>query len=76
MDHTFDDVLSAALALDYDSKATLAERLAIDLAENNEHLKAWVEESNRRYEMIKRGEMQTVDAREAIENIRTSLFKK
>jgi hypothetical protein len=76
MSHNYEEVLTEALALDRESKVQLAERLAIDLANDDEHLRAWVEESNRRYEMIERGEMKTVDAKEAIENIRRSLFKK
>jgi Putative addiction module component len=76
MSHNFEEVPAEALSLDRESKVQLAERLAIDLANHDEHLTAWVQESKRRYEMIKRGEMGTVDAREAIENIRKSLFSK
>ena len=76
MSHNYEAVLSEVLAMDQGSKAQLAERLAIDLANSDEHRSAWVEESKRRHEMIQRGEMETVDAKEAIENIRKSLFAK
>ncbi|HWF43333.1 MAG TPA: hypothetical protein VG537_01700 [Candidatus Kapabacteria bacterium] len=76
MDRAFDEILHAALALDHDSKVELTERLAIDLSMDEEHKMAWANESQRRYEMIKRGEMETVDAHEAIARIRASLLKK
>jgi hypothetical protein len=76
MDRDYDSILHDALALDHESKVELTERLAIDLANHDEHLTAWVEESRRRYGMIKRGEMKTVDAKEAIDKIRKSLFSK
>ena len=76
MDRGFDDILHAALALDHDSKVELAERLATDLSLGDEHLTAWVEESNWRYAAYKRGEIEAVDAKEAMARIRSKLFKK
>jgi len=76
MDRGFDDILHAALALDHDSKVELAERLATDLSQDDEHKMAWAKESQRRYEMIKRGEMETSDAKEAFARIRASIIKK
>jgi Putative addiction module component len=76
MDRAFDDILHAALALDHDSKVELAERLAVDLSMDEEHLSAWVDESNRRFAAYKRGEIQAVDAKEAIARIRSRLFNK
>jgi hypothetical protein len=75
MSHNFEEVLSEALALDHESKVHLAEQIAIDLANNDEHLTAWVEESNRRFEAYKRGEIKSVDASEAVAGIRARLFK-
>jgi len=76
MSHNYEEVLTEALALDRESKAQLAERLAIDLANDDAHMSAWVEESNRRFEAYKRGEIQAVDAKEAIAKIRARLWKK
>jgi hypothetical protein len=76
MDRAFDEILHAALALDHDSKVELAERLAVDLSMDEEHLTAWVDESNRRFAAHKRGEIQAVDAKEAIARIRSRLFNK
>ena len=76
MDRAFDELLHEALALDRESKVELAERLAIDLSMDDEHKNAWVEESNRRFEAYKRGEVEAIDATESIARIRSRLFKK
>ncbi|HZK75892.1 MAG TPA: addiction module protein [Candidatus Kapabacteria bacterium] len=76
MDRAFDDILHEALALDRESKVQLAERLAIDLSMDEGHKTAWVEESNRRFEAYKRGEIEAVDATEATARIRSRIFKK
>ena len=76
MDRAFNEILHEALALDRDSKVELAERLAIDLSQDKEVTLAWAKESQRRYEMIKRGEMKTSDAKESLARIRASVFKK
>ncbi len=75
MSHNYEEVLTEALALDRESKAQLADRLAIDLANDNEHLRAWVEESNRRFDAYKRGEIEAHDAKEVLARIRASLSK-
>jgi hypothetical protein len=74
MSHNYQEVLSEALAMDRESKVQLAERLAIDLANDDEHLRAWVQESNRRFDVYKRGEMQAHDAKEVLARIRSSIL--
>ncbi len=74
MNRNFNEILSEVMTLDHESKIALADRLAVDIAMDEEHLQAWIKESRRRYEMIERGEMQTVDAKEALERIRKELF--
>jgi hypothetical protein len=76
MDRNFDQVLQDALSLDHDSKVELADRLAVDLSEHDEHLQAWVKESNSRFDQYQRGEITASDARSAIDRIRKSLFSK
>jgi hypothetical protein len=76
MDRAFDEILHEALALDRESKVELAERLAIDLSQDQEITMAWAKESQRRLEMIKRGEMKTSDAQESLARIRATVFKK
>lgn len=64
------------MALDHESKIQLADRLASDLAMQQEHRVAWIEESNRRFDAYKRGEIKAVDAKEAIARIRERIKKK
>ncbi len=76
MSHNYAEVLTEVLALDRESKTHLAERLAIDLASDDAHTSAWVEESNRRFDAYKRGEIEAVDAKEAIAKIRARLLSR
>ncbi len=76
MSHNFEEVLSEALALDRESKVELAERLAIDLANSDKHLSAWVQESNRRFDAYKRGKIESHDAKEVLARIRASVLGK
>src|SRR5574337_460745 len=65
-----EEIEAAALQLAPTERARLAERLLASLEEDDEILAAWVEEAERRADAFDRGEMEAVDADEAIAQAR------
>ena len=68
-----DDLESAALALPAEARAKLAERLLASLAEDREVEEVWAEEIRRRLEAYRNGQIESVPARQVIEELRARL---
>jgi putative addiction module component (TIGR02574 family) len=68
-----DDLESAVLALPAAERARLAERLLASLAEDVEVEEAWAEEIRRRLEACRNGQIESVPARQVIEELRARL---
>jgi hypothetical protein len=68
-----EDIEAAALQLAASDRAHLAERLLASLEEDDQVLAAWVEEAERRADAFDRGEMETVDADEALTRARARI---
>ncbi len=68
-----DDLESAALALPAAERARLADRLLASLAEDGEVEEAWAEEIRRRLEAYRNGKIESVPARQVIEELRARL---
>ncbi len=74
---TKDSLLNAALQLDVQDRAELAQRLLDSLPPgvdpvplmDPEVKQAWSEEVQRRWEMYQRGEMESIDGEEALQRI-------
>ena len=76
MDRDFESIARDAEQLDPHEQFLLAERLTKKLGETSEHREAWSAEAQRRAEAIDRGEMKTVDAFEALRDLRATIEKK
>jgi putative addiction module component (TIGR02574 family) len=71
MTPTIDAIFDAALSLPRENRATLAEKLAESLSEEDraELSPAWATEIRRRIDAYKRGEMQTIPAEEVMRSL-------
>lgn len=76
MDRDFESVAHDAEQLSRHDQFLLVEQLSMRLGESPEHRDAWAEEAQRRAEAIERGEMKTIDAFEALRDLRTVIDKK
>jgi acetyl-CoA acetyltransferase len=76
MDRDFESVVRDAEQLDPHDQFLLAERLTKRLGETPEQQAAWSVEAQRRADAIDRGEMKTVDAFEALRDLRSTIESK
>jgi hypothetical protein len=68
-------VITEAEKLDRHSQFLLIEKLARQLGETSEHREAWSKESSRRIEAYKRGEIESYDASEVFQQMRSLIRK-
>jgi len=73
MDRDFESIVRDAEQLDPHDQFLLAERLTKKLGETHEQQMAWSEEAQRRAAAIDRGELKTVDAFEALRDLRSTI---
>lgn len=72
-----DDLFAQALTLPFSERAALAQLLLESLEPDDPDAEeAWAEEIQRRSDALHRGELETCDWREAIEEIRNQLRQK
>jgi putative addiction module component (TIGR02574 family) len=71
MTPTIDAIFDAALSLPRENRATLAEKLADSLSEEDraDLSPAWAEEIRRRIAAYKRGEMKTIPAEQVMRSL-------
>ena len=70
MDRTFESIRQDALSLDSDKRSELLEELAESLATEPLHLDEWLDEIERRWKSIERGEAKLYSAEDVIAEAR------
>ncbi|HSG38738.1 MAG TPA: addiction module protein [Thermoanaerobaculia bacterium] len=75
MARTLEDLEAAALELPEEGRARLARVLLLSLGDtkDNETDQAWIEEAERRYQEIRRGEVEAQDSDEVFREARARL---
>lgn len=77
MHMTVEQIADEALALPSEARALLADRLveSLDPAEDGYIRQLWMREAHRRVEEVRRGEVQTIPADEAIAQVRQAIAR-
>jgi len=77
MQMTVEQIADEALALPSEARALLADRLveSLDPAEDGYIRQLWMREARRRVDEVRRGEVQTIPADEAIAQVRQAIAR-
>lgn len=77
MHMTVEQIADEALALPSEARALLADRLveSLDPAEDGYIRQLWMREARRRVDEVRRGEVQTIPADEAIAQVRQAIAR-
>jgi len=77
MHMTVEQIADEALALPSEARALLADRLveSLDPAEDGYIRQLWIREARRRVDEVRRGEVKTIPADEAISQVRQAIAR-